>query len=229
MKIGILAIIILVGAFLTTPTPANATICGGDCGACGQDIVCCCGSNYVLCGSCYMCGSSCPSSCSNSATCTGTGLDCTTFTAGGACNSDYGNSYLPSTVQSKRVGIYNVSPLTTCSPRWPTWSNYGGQDDIVWRYSGYFSYSTHLFCDIPLSGSNHPIHWSDSAIYTHTYINTNARNCGGTTMYKCYGALGISSGTYGKSGGSARYSTLSVTGTAVYYSTGGDVIVGTCN
>ncbi len=227
MTIRILAIIITVGAFLSNTTSISAEICGGACGGCGQDIVCCCGSNYVQCGSCYMCGSDCPETCSNSSTCTGSFLDCTTFTSGGACSSDYGNANLPSTVSSKRVGIAGVNPVGTCSPRWPTWTTHAGQDDLVWHYSGYFSYTTNLFCDVPLSG--HPVHWSDSTIQTDTYVNSNGRSCGGVVMYKCYGAHNISSGTYGKSVGAARYSTLSVTGTAVYYTTGGDLIVGNCN
>jgi|GEM_PF-6654195 len=223
--------------FILYPQKASAActyptteVCGGTCCVPGHCAYCGCDKPLDWDGPGCGCAE-CPT-CSTSVTCTGgVGLDCTTFTSGGACNTDFGNGYLPSTTFSKRVGIHGLSATNSCSKRWPTWTAYNGQDDIVWHDAGSFYYSTSAYDDIPLSGTNHTIEAHDSTIYVHTYINNNATYCGQTSISKCYGAYSNSGSAFAlATGQQPRYSTMAVTGTATYtVDAGSTLVVGTCN
>ena len=188
--------------------------CGSGYDGCGG-TTCCCGTCCVNCG-----GSS--SGCSNSSTCTAAFADYTYLVGGAAV--DYGvTDPVRSNVDHKTIAIPGA--IGTCSPKWPTWSNWGGQDDIVWHdYSG--NAGNFIYSHIPLA-SAHGIQWYDSLILVHTYINSNAKFCGAVNLYKCYGNFSISSGTYSKDAGPSRFSTMTVSGTAVFaQGVNGNTIVG---
>ncbi len=196
--------------------------CGGFCanptnGGCAVENASCTGSSTSS-------TSTSSSGCSNSVLCNGTTVDYTYNAAGvGSC---FGcTDTLPTWTHHKTIGI-NASPTAnTCSPKWPTWTNTNGQDDLIWHtYSG--NVPAYIYSHIPMAG--HPIAWNDALIIVHTYINNNATMCGAVYLYKCYGALNISANTYSKDGNAARFSSLTVTGTAVYAQTGtaGNTIVG---
>ncbi len=238
LVLALFAISTLPGLLLPSKTAiagcdATCWACCGPCSPCGA-IFCADPKNSgcnVECAS--ACGSSSSSSSSSSTSSGGCSNSVTCGNPGGGIGYHYlsssgyggaGQTGMPNAVQTKAIHTY-VSNTNTCSPKWPTWSNIGGQDDIVWHDKSGQNSSTDMYSLIPMTQGTHPIDWSDARIVVHQYVNSNALYCSGFSVYRCYGAFSVSSGAYSKSTGDSIFQNMTVSGTATFTQKGGQLIV----